>query len=256
MGSSEISRVTAVAVRALCFFTVISRGQCFLARAQSPLVILLAQHRQVYQDDGICSIMSVGSKGSEGDRSDGRRWFRNRKPLGHLTSKVDACCKEMCVANEGRPLAAAMSDFVDGLVEIYLSGYAKEALELELQFQDSTTPMPGQTLTAVEKQYRTNWLLAVYMVLEDLKLVEERPIVSNEEYHLKSQVKVVMRGRRYHDELTFVKFDKALASRGRIGGAAAGQQGTEQTCLPLLAAYNANFSVLFCLLYDCSPCLK
>ncbi|CAM9842540.1 unnamed protein product [Discosporangium mesarthrocarpum] len=148
---------------------------------------------------------------------------RRRSSLTHLASKVDANCKEMCVMNEGRPLAAAMVDFVDGAVAVYLSGYSKRALRLELQLQDDGEYEPGRTMTAAEKQYRKTWLSAIYMVLEELELVEKLPAVGPEEFHLRSQVEVVLRGRRLADEQTFVKFDKSLLSGGVAGGAASGE---------------------------------
>lgn len=46
-----------------------------------------------------------------------------------------------------------------------------EALLLELQFLDSTTRVPGQTLTGVEKRYRTQWIGAMHAVMQHVSLV-------------------------------------------------------------------------------------
>ena len=50
-------------------------------------------------------------------------------------------------------------------------GYSAEALLLELQFLDSTTRVPGQTLTGVEKRYRTQWIVAMHAVMQHVSLV-------------------------------------------------------------------------------------
>lgn len=46
------------------------------------------------------------------------------------------------------------------------AGYSKEQLLLELQLLDSTTRVPGQTLTGVEKRYRTQWISALDFVMQ------------------------------------------------------------------------------------------
>ena len=48
------------------------------------------------------------------------------------------------------------------------SGYPLEALLLELQMLDSTTRVPGETLTAVEKRYRTQWVGALHAVMQNV----------------------------------------------------------------------------------------
>lgn len=46
------------------------------------------------------------------------------------------------------------------------AGYSIEALLLELQMLDSTTRIPGETLTGVEKRYRTQWVGALHYVMQ------------------------------------------------------------------------------------------
>lgn len=41
----------------------------------------------------------------------------------------------------------------------------------ELQFLDSATRVPGQTLTGVEKRYRTQWIAAMHAVMQHVSLV-------------------------------------------------------------------------------------
>ena len=48
----------------------------------------------------------------------------------------------------------------------FSSGYPLEALLLELQLLDSTTRVPGETLTGVEKRYRTQWIGALHAVMQ------------------------------------------------------------------------------------------
>lgn len=48
------------------------------------------------------------------------------------------------------------------------SGYPLEALSLELQLLDSTTRVPGKTLTGVEKRYRTQWIGALHAVMQNV----------------------------------------------------------------------------------------
>lgn len=48
------------------------------------------------------------------------------------------------------------------------AGYSKEQLLLELQLLDSTTRVPGQTLTGVEKRYRTQWISALDFVMQNV----------------------------------------------------------------------------------------
>lgn len=50
-------------------------------------------------------------------------------------------------------------------------GYSVDALLLELQFLDSTTRVPGQTLTGVEKRYRTQWIAAMHAVMQHVSIV-------------------------------------------------------------------------------------
>lgn len=47
-------------------------------------------------------------------------------------------------------------------------GYSVEALLLELQLLDSTTREPGETLTGVEKRYRTQWIGAMHAVMQNV----------------------------------------------------------------------------------------
>lgn len=42
---------------------------------------------------------------------------------------------------------------------------------MELQLLDSTTRVPGQTLTGVEKRYRTQWIAAMHAVMQHVSLV-------------------------------------------------------------------------------------
>ena len=49
------------------------------------------------------------------------------------------------------------------------SGYPLEALLLELQLLDSTTRVPGETLTGVEKRYRTQWIGALHAVMQNVR---------------------------------------------------------------------------------------
>lgn len=42
---------------------------------------------------------------------------------------------------------------------------------MELQFLDSTTRVPGQTLTGVEKRYRTQWIVAMHAVMQNVSIV-------------------------------------------------------------------------------------
>ncbi|CAM9504449.1 unnamed protein product [Scytosiphon promiscuus] len=140
---------------------------------------------------------------------------------------------EMCVENKGRPLARPMTDFVEYCIEALAAGYSVDQLLLELQLLDSTTRVPGMTLTGVEKRYRTQWIGAMHAVMQNLNFMEQREPKSAEEFHIKSQasnlacqacnhlpVDVVLRGRQTNDEQTFVKFDKALATGGVAGGVA------------------------------------
>eukprot|EP00903_Cladosiphon_okamuranus_P013903 g12931.t1 len=162
--------------------------------------------------------------GAEGDKEQGRRAGGGprpkKRPLGLLSTGVNDAILEMCVENKGRPLARALTDFVEYTIEALASGYAVEALLLELQLLDSTTRVPGQTLTGVEKRYRTQWITAMHAVMQHLDYVERQEPKSAEEFHIKSQVDVVLRGRQTNDEQTFVKFDKALATGGVAGGVA------------------------------------
>lgn len=45
-----------------------------------------------------------------------------RKSLVHLAEAVNKAVLEMCVQNQGRPLAAAMTDLVERGVEAFASG--------------------------------------------------------------------------------------------------------------------------------------
>lgn len=53
-------------------------------------------------------------------------------------------------------------------VSPFPSGYPLEALLLELQLLDSTTRVPGETLTGVEKRYRTQWIGALHAVMQNV----------------------------------------------------------------------------------------
>lgn len=46
--------------------------------------------------------------------------------------------------------------------------YSVEALLLELQMLDGEDWIPGETLTGMEKRYRTQWLIALYIVLSSV----------------------------------------------------------------------------------------
>eukprot|EP00752_Nemacystus_decipiens_P014145 g12578.t2 len=163
-------------------------------------------------------LTNVGAEG-EGRRTGGGPRPKKR-PLGLLCTGVNDAILEMCVENKGRPLARALTDFVEYAIEALASGYSVEALLLELQLLDSTTRVPGQTLTGVEKRYRTQWITAMHAVMQHLEYVEQQEPKSAEDFHIKSQVGVVLRGRQTNDEQTFVKFDKALATGGVAGGVA------------------------------------
>lgn len=43
-----------------------------------------------------------------------------------------------------------------------------DQLLLELLLLDSTTRVPGQTLTGVEKRYRTQWIAAMHAVMQNV----------------------------------------------------------------------------------------
>ncbi|CAM9419101.1 unnamed protein product [Ectocarpus sp. 6 AP-2014] len=168
-------------------------------------------------------LLRMGARSGDGSYRGGPAGPRPKKrPLAFLCQAMNDAILEMCVENKGRPLAKSMTDFVEFSMEGLASGYSKEQLLLELQLLDSTTRVPGQTLTGVEKRYRTQWISALDFVMQNLKFIDEQEPKSVEEFHIKSQasVDVVMRGRQTNDEQTFVKFDKALATGGVAGGVA------------------------------------
>lgn len=45
-----------------------------------------------------------------------------------------------------------------------------EAVQLELQMIDRTEWVPGETLTGVGKQYRAQWLTALHIVLQSVRI--------------------------------------------------------------------------------------
>lgn len=64
--------------------------------------------------------MSVGAEG-EGRRTGGGPRPKKR-PLGLLGTGVNDAILEMCVENKGRPLARALTDFVEYTIEALASG--------------------------------------------------------------------------------------------------------------------------------------
>lgn len=60
--------------------------------------------------------------GEEGGGTEAGRRRRARRPLLFLSQAVNAAVLEMCVENEGRPLAMAMTDMVERAVEAFVSG--------------------------------------------------------------------------------------------------------------------------------------
>lgn len=56
------------------------------------------------------------------------------------------------------------------------SGYPLEALLLELQLLDSTTRVPGETLTTIEKRYRTQWIGALHAVMQNVSSTAVRAL--------------------------------------------------------------------------------
>lgn len=57
------------------------------------------------------------------------------------------------------------------IIASHIIGYSAEALLLELQLLDSTTRIPGRTLTGVEKRYRTQWVVAMHAVMQHVSIV-------------------------------------------------------------------------------------
>lgn len=65
----------------------------------------------------------------EGEEGAGR-WSgspRKTRPLAFLAEAVNAAILEMCVENQGRPLAMAMTDLVERAVEAFVSGEGRRS---------------------------------------------------------------------------------------------------------------------------------
>ena len=75
-----------------------------------------------YRSRRICVLMDkqVGEQEEEAGRWSGRP--RTTRPLAFLAEAVNAAILEMCVENQGRPLAMAMTDLVERAVEAFVSG--------------------------------------------------------------------------------------------------------------------------------------
>lgn len=69
------------------------------------------------------------------EESDGgarRRGRRVRRPLLTLCEGINSALLEMCVVNKGRPLAAAITDFVEKTIEAFISGGSASARALSI----------------------------------------------------------------------------------------------------------------------------
>lgn len=65
--------------------------------------------------------MNVGDEG-EWSRRTGGGPRPKKRPLGLLSTGVNDAILEMCVENKGRPLARALTDFVEYTIEALASG--------------------------------------------------------------------------------------------------------------------------------------
>lgn len=78
----------------------------------------------------------------EQEREEGAgRWSgrpRKTRPLAFLAEAVNAAILEMCVENQGRPLAMAMTDLVERAVEAFVSGEGRRSDSSETAVMYST----------------------------------------------------------------------------------------------------------------------
>lgn len=74
----------------------------------------------------------------DSDEGEGRRGRRVRRPLLTLCEGINSALLEMCVMNKGRPLAAAITDFVERTIEAFMSGGSTPAKALSVFVHEQT----------------------------------------------------------------------------------------------------------------------
>ena len=86
-------------------------------------------HSRRFRSGRRTSVLTMGEQIGEGEGAG--RWSgtpRARRPLAFLAEAVNAAILEMCVENQGRPLAMAMTDLVERAVEAFVSGEVSEEI--------------------------------------------------------------------------------------------------------------------------------
>lgn len=129
----------------------------------------------------------------------------------------------------GRPAASALHDFVTAAAEAYLAGHSLDRLTLQLSVGGSRAAefrmsSAGSRLTGSEMRYRAQWLEAIYVTLQRMGVAggeASGAAARQADTWLLSIVHRVLEGQRTGEEQSFVKFDRALATGGASGGAAA-----------------------------------
>jgi hypothetical protein len=170
------------------------------------------------------TIVAHSGEGSQHDMPGPAGPYRS---LPQLCIALDRSYFEVCVRNLGRPAGRALYDFVAATVEAWMAGYGRSKLALELRYGPESIHgiglnTAGFRLTSSEERYRSLWLDAIYATLQMMRL--PGPLGSNQqpvtnEPWLISTVFRVLEGHRTGEEMSLVRFDRALATAGASGGA-------------------------------------
>lgn len=161
-----------------------------------------------------------------------------RPSLSHLCMEIQHGFFELCVQNNGRSAAAALTQVVAAAVAAFEAGYHLDRLRLELehgpQAQEGRVDSAGWRLTNGEQSYRSQWLDLVYITLQLDKgvffehgtgvdaLASQTALRPQEvgDEALVATIRHTLRG-HYSGNQGAVKFDRSLATTGASGGVAA-----------------------------------
>eukprot|EP00897_Mesotaenium_endlicherianum_P003516 jgi/Mesen1/3192/ME000184S02242 len=124
----------------------------------------------------------------------------------------------LCVENLGRPAGTALHEFVTAAVEAALAGYARDKLALQLNYGASSSDNEFSVNAAGEQVYIT--LQRMGVVPTPAPSAAGRETAGDDQF-LHSIIYRVLEGQRTGEEQSLVKFDRALATGGASGGAAA-----------------------------------
>ncbi|GBG79462.1 hypothetical protein CBR_g29608 [Chara braunii] len=173
-----------------------------------------------------------GNNNNEDGKSEDRELPRgdtSGRSLPQLCRLVERAFFEVCVQNLGRPAGMALYDFTVATSEAFFKGFTRDQLALELRFGSHHmdgygVQAAGYRLTSSEERYRSQWIDTIYVTLHMMKVVEPEEASNTPDMGdewLRNIVHRVLEGQRTGEEQTAVKFDRALATAGASGGAAA-----------------------------------